>query len=72
MLHDWSVAKSRRAADFNQSSERKFNPNASKLQEIAVMLKPEGFPKLQEDKVYVDEATFLEIESSLEDSSFTS
>lgn len=36
------------------------------------MLKPEGQAKLDEDKVYIDEATFLEIESSLEDSSFTS
>jgi hypothetical protein len=36
------------------------------------MLKPEGHTKLDEDKVYFDEAAFLEIESSLEDSSFTS
>jgi len=30
IMHEWSMAKSRRTADYNLSSERKFDPCASR------------------------------------------
>jgi hypothetical protein len=70
MLHDWSVAKSRRQADIVQVSERKVNHSRQK--EVAVMLKLPHEVKLRPEKVYVSEEAFLEVESSLDEGSDSS
>ena len=40
----------------------------SRQTEIAVKLKPENEPKLDQSKIYTSEAGFLEVESSLDGS----
>lgn len=67
MLHNWAMAKARRQSNRNQSWELKTNPKLSRSKEIAVMLKGPDEVKIRPDKVYTDEASFLEIESSLDE-----
>jgi hypothetical protein len=68
MMHNWSIAKSRRTATFNEASERRHNPLISRQKEISVKLKGEGEVKVDLKKVYLNEQAFLEIESSLDGS----
>lgn len=68
MIRNWSIAKSRRTATYNETLERKYNPLVSRQREIAVKLKEEGQIKVNLEKVYLDEQKFLEIESSLDGS----
>ena len=56
------MAKSRRQADVAATIERKNHKGLSLLKDFAIMIKPKNEAPVNWEKIYFDEAEFLEVE----------